>query len=140
MEEMEIRKYARLMDELNLTGLEITSDNDRVRLERSAGSGVVQNVVSVPVTEPQSAPAEPAGVFTVSSPMVGIFYAAPDEGGKPYVQVGDAVKQGDVLCIIEAMKLLNEITAEQDGGVTEICVKNAETVDYGMPLFKMRRP
>ena len=73
MEEMEIRKYARLMDELNLTGLEITSDNDRVRLERSAGSGVVQNVVSVPVTEPQSAPAEPAGVFTVSSPMVGIF-------------------------------------------------------------------
>lgn len=140
MEEMEIRKYARLMDELNLTGLEITSDNDRVRLERSAGSGVVQNVVSVPVTEPQSAPAEPACVFTVSSPMVGIFYAAPDEGGKPYVQVGDAVKQGDVLCIIEAMKLLNEITAEQDGVVTEICVKNAETVDYGMPLFKMRRP
>ena len=65
---------------------------------------------------------------------------APVEGGKPYVQVGDAVKQGDVLCIIEAMKLLNEITAEQDGVVTEICVKNAETVDYGMPLFKMRRP
>ena len=114
MEEMEIRKYARLMDELNLTGLEITSDNDRVRLERSAGSGVVQNVVSVPVTEPQSAPAEPAGVFTVSSPMVGIFYAAPDEGGKPYVQVGDAVKQGDVQGSSGARKGRKENHPEKD--------------------------
>lgn len=140
MEEMEIRKYAHLMDELNLTGLEITSDNDRVRLERSPGSGMVQNVASVPVSEAQPVPAEPAGVFTVSSPMVGIFYAASAEEGTPYVKVGDTVKQGDILCIIEAMKLLNEITAEQDGVVTEICVKNAETVDYGMPLFKMRRP
>ena len=143
MEEMEIRKYARLMEELNLTGLEISNDHDRIRLERSTGNGMVQNVVSMPVSEASAAPAEPAepaGVFTVSSPMVGIFYAASAEGAKPYVTVGDTVKKGDVLCIIEAMKLLNEITAEQDGVVTEICVKNAETVDFGMPLFKMRRP
>lgn len=103
---------------------------------------MVQNVVSMPVSEASAAPAEPAepaGVFAVSSPMVGIFYAASAEGAKPYVKVGDTVKRGDVLCIIEAMKLLNEITAEQDGVITEICVKNAQTVDYGMPLFKMRR-
>ena len=140
MEEMEIRKYARLMEELNLTGLEISTDNSRIRLERSPGGDMVQNVVSVPVSEAQPVQAEPAGVFTVSSPMVGIFYAASAEGAKPYVTVGDTVKKGDVLCIIEAMKLLNEITAEQDGVITEICVKNAETVDFGMPLFKMRRP
>lgn len=138
MEEQEIRKYAHLMDELNLTGLEVTSDNDRVRLERSATSGVVQNVVSVPVTPEQPAQTEP-GVITVSSPMVGIYYAASAEEAKPYVKVGDAVKKGDVLCIIEAMKLLNEITAEQDGIITEVCAENAQTVDYGMPLFKMRR-
>ncbi len=137
MEEMEIRKYAHLMDELNLTGLEVTRDNDCVRLERSVGGGVTQNVVSVPISE--STPADP-GVFAVSSPMVGIYYAASAEQAKPFVKVGDTVKQGDVLCIIEAMKLLNEITAEQDGVITEICIKNAQTVEFGMTLFKMRRP
>lgn len=139
MEELEIRKYARLMEELNLTGLEISNDHDRVRLERSASGTVVPAPTPAPVPEAQPVQAEPTGVFTVSSPMVGIFYAASAEGAKPYVKVGDTVKQGDVLCIIEAMKLLNEITAEQDGVITEICVKNAQTVDYGMPLFKMRR-
>lgn len=139
MEELEIRKYARLMEELNLTGLEISNDHDRVRLERSASGTMVPAPTPAPVPEAQPVQAEPTGVFTVSSPMVGIFYAASAEGAKPYVKVGDTVKQGDVLCIIEAMKLLNEITAEQDGVITEICVKNAQTVDYGMPLFKMRR-
>lgn len=138
MEEMEIRKYAHLMDELNLTGLEVTSHNDRIRLERNASGDTVQNVVAVPVSPEQPAQTEP-GVFTISSPMVGIYYAASAEEAKPYVKVGDTVKQGDVLCIIEAMKLLNEITAEQDGVITEICVKNTQTVEYGMPLFKMRR-
>lgn len=139
MEELEIRKYARLMEELNLTGLEISNDQDRIRLERSASGTTVPAPAPAPVPEAQPVQAEPAGVFTVSSPMVGIFYAASAEGAKPYVKVGDTVKQGDVLCIIEAMKLLNEIAAEQDGVITEICVKNAQTVDYGMPLFKMRR-
>ncbi|MDY4953669.1 MAG: acetyl-CoA carboxylase biotin carboxyl carrier protein [Candidatus Onthomonas sp.] len=139
MEELEIRKYARLMEELNLTGLEISNDHDRVRLERSANGTAVPAPAPAPVPEAQPVQAEPAGVFTVSSPMVGIFYASSAEGAKPYVKVGDTVKQGDVLCIIEAMKLLNEIAAEQDGVITEICVKNAQTVDYGMPLFKMRR-
>lgn len=138
MEEMEIRKYAHLMDELNLTGLEVTSRNDRIRLERNARGDTVQNVVAVPVSSEQPAQTEP-GVFTISSPMVGIYYAASAEDAKPYVKVGDTVKQGDVLCMIEAMKLLNEITAEQDGVIAEICVKNAQTVDYGMPLFKIRR-
>ena len=143
MDELDIRKYARLMAELNLTGLEIESEGGRVRLERAPAP--VQTVaVPAAVPPPQSEqtsppPAEEPGMVTVTSPMVGVFYAAPSEEAKPYVQVGDTVKAGDVLCIIEAMKLLNEIAAEQDGVVAEICVENAETVDYGAPLFKLRR-
>ena len=143
MDEKEIRTYARLMEELNLTGLEIESEGSRMRLERSPAP--VQ-AVAVPAAAPapqaeQSTPpaSEEPGVVTVTSPMVGVFYAAPSEDAKPYVKVGDRVKAGDVLCIIEAMKLLNEIAAEQDGVVAEICVENAETVDYGAPLFKLRR-
>lgn len=143
MDEKDIRTYARLMEELNLTGLEIESEGSRMRLERSPAP--VQTVaapaaVPAPQAEQGTLPvSEEPGVVTVTSPMVGVFYAAPSEDAKPYVQVGDRVKAGDVLCIIEAMKLLNEIAAEQDGVVAEICVENAETVDYGAPLFKLRR-
>ena len=71
--------------------------------------------------------------------MVGVFYAAPAENASPYVQVGSTVKKGDVLCIVEAMKLMNEILADQDGEIAEVCVKNGQIVDYGRPLFQIRR-
>ena len=73
----------------------------------------------------------------VRSPMVGVFYAAPAENAAPYVAVGDRVKQGDTLCIIEAMKLMNEITAEKDGVVAEVCAGNGQVVEYGTPLFRL---
>ena len=79
-------------------------------------------------------PAVPAGK-PVTSPMVGTFYRSPSPEAKPFVQVGDTVKKGDTLCIIEAMKLLNEIEAEEDGVIKEVLVENGQPVEFGQPLF-----
>lgn len=142
MKETDIRKYAELMKELGLTGLEITEDNQVVRLERTAAPEVRQ---TVPVAVP-AAPAHEAGApkaagncISVKSPLVGLFYAAPAENADPYVSVGDKVKKGQTLCIVEAMKLMNEISAEEDGVVTEICVANGQMVEYGTELFRIQR-
>ena len=142
MKETDIRKYAELMKELGLTGLEITEDNQVVRLERTAAPEVRQ---AVPVAVP-AAPAPETGArrtagkcISVKSPLVGLFYAAPAENADPYVSVGDKVKKGQTLCIVEAMKLMNEISAEEDGVVTEICVANGQMVEYGTELFRIQR-
>ena len=74
----------------------------------------------------------------VTSPMVGTFYSSSSPTEKPFVKIGDKVKKGDVLCIVEAMKLMNEVESEYDGEVVEICVKNEEMVDFGKPLFKLK--
>ena len=71
--------------------------------------------------------------------MVGVFYQAPAENAAPYVKVGDTVKQGTVLCLIEAMKMMNEITADCDGVIEEVCVENGQVVDFGKELFRIRR-
>ena len=75
----------------------------------------------------------------MKSPLVGVFYAAPAENAEPYVSVGESVKKGQVLCIIEAMKLMNEITAEEDGVILEIAAANGQIVEYGSELFRMRK-
>ncbi len=146
MKEADIRKYAKLMNELELTGLEITENNTVVRLERApAVSTAVPAVIPVSnVPSPTAAGASEAentaiGDFTVKSPMVGVFYAAPAENAEPYVKIGDKVDRGSVLCIIEAMKLMNEITAEAEGEICEICVQNGQVVEYGTPLFRIKR-
>ena len=133
MDEASIRKYAKLMRELELTGLEITEGNTVVRLERGAAPAATPAQV-IPLPEQKAA--EPKGEV-IRSPMVGVFYAAPAENAAPYVAVGDRVKQGDTLCIIEAMKLMNEITAEKDGVVAEVCAGNGQVVEYGTPLFRL---
>ncbi len=74
----------------------------------------------------------------VNSPMVGVFYAAPAPDKDPYVTVGTKVKKGDILCLIEAMKLMNEITAEHDGEIVELCVENGQVVEFGQPLFMIK--
>ena len=147
MNEADIRKYAELMKELELTGLEITEDNKVVRLERT---GQVQNVQTVPVGTVQQAGSAAApsaekqasagsDIVSVKSPVVGVFYAAAAENAEPYVTVGDRVKKGQTLCIVEAMKLMNEIYAEEDGTVAEICVTNGQVVEYGTELFRIKR-
>ena len=82
---------------------------------------------------------EVADGISVTSPMVGLFYAAPAENAEPYVALGDRVKKGQTLCIVEAMKLMNEITAEFDGVVEKICVANGQMVEYGTELFRIKR-
>ena len=144
MHEQEIRTYAGLMEELQLTGLEVEADGVRVRLERLHAPAAPVVVPHTPVpaaAAPAAAPKAPAesGVVEVTSPMVGVFYSAPAENAEPYVTVGSKVKKGDVLCIIEAMKLMNEITADCDGTVLDIGAGNNQVVDYGHVLFRIRK-
>ena len=148
MESKEIRRYAKLMAELDLSSLEISENGNTIKLQRNTASTVpVQNIpvnMFAPAREDEQAKqtdvnTDDAHVYTVTSPMVGTFYCAASEGGQPYVSVGDKVKKGDVLCIIEAMKLMNEITSECGGVVEEICINDKDFVDYGTPLFKIRR-
>ncbi|MBQ9112381.1 MAG: acetyl-CoA carboxylase, biotin carboxyl carrier protein [Clostridia bacterium] len=142
MKETDIRKYAALMKELELTGLEITEDNRVVRLERTQAA-VAREPVAVqtasaapsPVTEKQG----DDGCVSVSSAFVGVFYAAPAENAEPFVAIGDRVEKGQTLCIIEAMKLMNEITADESGVIEKICVTNGQVVEYGTELFRIRR-
>ena len=96
-------------------------------------TNVVENVA--PPTPEKN---EPEDLKIIKSPMVGTFYASSTPDKPPYVKVGDTVKKGDTLCIIEAMKLMNEIESEFDGEIVEICVKNENMVEYGMPLFKIK--
>ena len=135
MKESDIRKYAALMQELGLTGLEITEDNQMVRLERTAPAAKQ----TVPMEAPAPAEAEERDCISVKSPVVGLFYAAPAENADPYVSLGDRVKQGQTLCIVEAMKLMNELSAECDGIIEKICVTNGQLVEYGTELFRIRR-
>ena len=139
MNDTDIRKYAQLMKELELTGLEITDENRTVRLERSvAASGAA----TVPAAQPSGTKKEPdenGDYISIKSPIVGVFYAAPAENAAPYVSIGDTVKKGQTLCIVEAMKLMNELTAEEDCQILEICVTNGQVVEYGTELFRIRR-
>ena len=142
MSEIDIRKYGQIMAELGLTGLEIKNRDVEVRLERNY-SGTVSTPVTVSapmaVAEPAPQLEAPADTVSITSPMVGVFYQAPAENAAPYVKVGDTVKKGTVLCLIEAMKMMNEITAEEDGTVAEVCVANGQVVDFGRELFRIRR-
>lgn len=136
MNENEIRKYAALMTELGLTAIEVeTTDGARIRLEKSAPASLGFAPAASAETTPQK---EKNGSYiSVTSPIVGVFYEAPTENSAPYVKVGDSVKKGDVLCLIESMKLMNEVVAKEDGTITEILVKNGQSVDYGCELFRM---
>ena len=140
MTESEIRKYAALMKELGLTGLEITEENSKVRLERSLSAPVREAAPDTQAASGQAASEPEAGDhISVKSPIVGVFYAAPAENAAPYVSIGDHVKKGQTLCVVEAMKLMNEIPAEEDGTISEICVTDGQVVEYGTELFRIKR-
>jgi acetyl-CoA carboxylase biotin carboxyl carrier protein len=142
MDEKDIRKYAKLMRELGLTGLEFSENGNTVRLEMNPPEAAATQSPAQANVNPAAGTAAPSdspdGLTVISSPMVGVFYNAPAENAPPFVKLGDRVNKGDVLCIIEAMKLMNEITAEQDGIIAEICVGNEQIVDYGHVLFRIK--
>ncbi|MCI8921271.1 MAG: acetyl-CoA carboxylase biotin carboxyl carrier protein [Acutalibacter sp.] len=143
MEIKEIEALARLMKENGLTSLAFKEGEVSLKLERrqeaasfpqAEGSPFVPAPVEAPA--PEQAPAQKEGTL-VASPTVGVFYAAASPESQPFVAVGDQVEKGDTLCIIEAMKLMNEIPAEVSGKVAEICVSNGQVVEYGQALFRI---
>ena len=141
MESKEIRELAAIMKEMGLSVLDYREKDTSIRLER--GATLVTAHAGVPaetaVSEELSAGQAIPGGHIVRSPMVGIFYSAPGADKEPYVSEGDKVQAGDVLCIIEAMKIMNEITAECDGVITEIYAGNKQIVEFNQPLFGINR-
>ena len=152
-----VESLIRMLDESSLDNLEIRRGGTRIRLSKSPGGNAVASVAptnnvvpdaapdtatSAPPREREPAPPPPpepasANLVEVTSPMVGTFYRAPSPEAAPYVQVGSTVAAGDVLCVIEAMKLMNELECEAAGRIVEICVDNAEPVDFGQVLFRV---
>lgn len=137
----EIKELIHMLEASTLTALELHQGNDSIRLERSGQiptgqmmAAPVQTQVVSAVEVPFAETKQPEG-NPVVSPLVGVFYAAPSPEDAPFVTVGSTVKKGDVVCIVEAMKLMNEITAEQDGTIVKVCVENGNVVEYGQPLF-----
>ena len=137
MDYSDIRELAALMNEMGLTSLAYSNGDESLKLTRRAENAPSASGARTTVTEPRSEELVASGGFTVKSPMVGVFYAASGADAKPYVDIGDTVHVGDVLCIIEAMKIMNEITAERDGVITEICAENKQVVEFGQPLFRI---
>ena len=143
MDMRRIRQLAKMMGEMNLSSLEITEGSTTIKLESKSPAGIdgacFSPAVSAQAPQISEYASEPNdGIVTITAPMVGVFYAASAPDAKPFVTLGDTVKKGDVLCIIEAMKLMNEITAEQSGTIVELCVGNGQVVEYGHPLFRIR--
>lgn len=150
-----LESLVRLLDESSLDSLEIERGGTRVRLAKSPAGGpraasslppalpVAAERSQAPPSAPPTATADTAPdadgptLVEVTSPMVGTFYRAPSPEADPYVETGDAVDAGDVLCVIEAMKLMNELECETAGRIVEVCVANAEPVDYGQVLFRV---
>jgi len=149
---MDLRKLKKLIDLVQESGigeLEITEGEEKVRISR-AGNAVQTALMTMPQAATMMAaapaavaaapaatsetPAEPEG-HEVKSPMVGTFYRSSAPGAKPFVEIGQSVNAGDTLCIIEAMKLLNEIEADQGGVIKTVLVENGQPVEYGQPLF-----
>ena len=149
MKSEEIRKYAELMKELNLSKLSITEKGMTLFLERPHGHGAsgpewaagqtAWDMEEAADRAAQAPDGNTAGLISVTSPMVGVFYASPAENADPFVSAGTHVREGDVLCIIEAMKLMNEIRAEESGIVEKVCVANGQLVEYGTELMRIRK-
>lgn len=134
----QLRELIRLLDEANLTEIEVEHDDDRIRVRRDPAAIVAAVPQSVaPTAEGAAAvPADENGVY-VTSPFVGTFYRSPSPDSDPFVEVGDEIVVGQVLCIVEAMKLMNEIEAETTGTVVEVLVENGKPVEYGDKLFRI---
>jgi len=143
-----IEALANIVQKTGLTGMEITEGNTKIRLEKNITQTVYTESVSSPAVKPSKTQDETEQIISenvvdfnklteIRSPFVGVFYSAPSENAEPFVKVGDKVKKGDVLCIIESMKLMNEITAEESGEIVDICVQNGQVVEYSQILFKI---
>ena len=156
MDYQQILELVKEVSKAGLTNFEYTEGNIRIAmscpqpeekivvpasnlvLKEAAGAGANTVETAVPAQQEPEQIAEEKGGNVVKSPLVGTFYAAPSEDAQPFVKVGDTVKKGQTLAIVEAMKLMNEIESEFDGVVTEILVENEDNVEYGQQLFRIQ--
>ena len=156
MDYQQILELVKEVSKAGLTNFEYTEGNIRIAmscpqpeekivvpasnlvLQEAAGAGANTVETAAPAQQEPEQIAEEKGGNVVKSPLVGTFYAAPSEDAQPFVKVGDTVKKGQTLAIVEAMKLMNEIESEFDGVVTEILVENEGNVEYGQPLFRIQ--
>lgn len=152
----QIKELISSIDKSSVTSFEIKDANGEKLIIKKETEKEITTVQAVPAIVPPAVPAvqptvaaapaaaaEPAAAEqedfkVITSPMVGVFYSAPSPDANPYVSVGQSVSAGDVVCIIEAMKLMNEVPATEGGVVAEICVQNGDVVEYGQPLFKLK--
>lgn len=143
---MDLRKLKTLIDlvsESNVSELEITEAEGKVRIVKSSGAPLVMQQPAVAMVAAPAAVAaapvvpavEAATGHAVKSPMVGTFYRSASPGAKPFIEVGSVVREGETICIIEAMKILNEIETDKSGTITRILCENGQAVEYGQPLF-----
>lgn len=145
MDIRKIKKLIELVEESGIAELEITEGEESVRINRHSPAPAQQMHYAAPAPAPAPAPAAPAAASSaapaeetghiVRSPMVGTFYESPAPGAKAYVQVGQQVNAGDTLCIVEAMKMMNQIEADASGTITKILVDNEAPVEFDQPLF-----
>ena len=156
MDYQQILELVKEVSKAGLTNFEYTEGNIRIAmscpqpeekivvpasnlvLQEAAGAGANTVETAAPAQQEPEQIAEEKGGNVVKSPLVGTFYAAPSEDAQPFVKVGDTVKKGQTLAIVEAMKLMNEIESKFDGVVTEILVENEDNVEYGQPLFRIQ--
>jgi len=146
----EISRLVNFLEEKKLTNFELEVEGLKIKISREAGSTPAPVKTSVPTANPSletekspfPAEAQPQesedGLHYVTSPMVGTFYRAPDPTSSPFVDIGDKVKKSQTLCIVEAMKLMNEIESEVEGVIKEIYVENGKPVEYGQKLFAIQ--
>ena len=142
-----IKALAEIASAYGLTTLEVVDGETRIRIEKGRPAEQSQQPeaqssfdASLPAPGADAYNTEPVDfnrLIEVKSPLVGVFYSAPSPDSETFVSIGSKVKKGDVLCIIETMKLLNDVTAEQDGEIVDICIKSGDIAEYGQVLFKM---
>ena len=149
IDQKRLKELIKLMKENDLTELDLQDANERVAIKRATPMSAVSQVATptVPAALVQSSTAEngtavettrPSGLETISSPMVGTFYVAANPDAEPFVKSGDHVTADTVVCIIEAMKVFNEIKAEQVGTIERVLVENGQAVEFGQPLFEVK--
>ena len=153
MDIRKVKKLIELLEESGIAEIEIKEGEESVRISRMSSGAATQHFIAAPMAAPAMAAPSPVAApaaappaaatrksneYVVTAPMVGTFYASSAPGAKPFVQIGDEVKVGQVLCIIEAMKLMNEIESDTNGEITQIHPQNAQAVEFGHPLFSIR--
>ena len=145
-----LKEYIKVLEDSTLQAMELSDETDTIRLEKACEAPAVSTVAVAAQPVAAAAPDADAPAATpvaeqpadsgktINAPIVGVFYAAPSPDSEPYAPVGKRVKKGDTVCIIEAMKCMNEIQAETDGEIVEVLVNNGELVEYDQPLFKVK--